>query len=165
MGTTQRPARAAALAFYLKSSVRLSFEPLMSSENLEQAAFADWAEGYEDMPSGSVCEEIDLSLRSIRILLTREISEGAKEKLEHDREALELLLVRAFYKAQAARLGGLFRRRKVRRDEILERIEKASEDAEFRFVSAPTAEIQMEILRYRVNTLRDLELDARYLPC
>lgn len=159
MGTTMtRPAASAGAALYLKSSVRLRFEPLLV--DVEAAAQADWATAGNGMPPAQACCEIEVALASIKLLLSRELSAELREKLEHDREVLEMAGVRQAHRGLMDRIMGLFHCRKVSMEEIQAAIDEAQADAFDRFAAIESPDLRFEVLDH-IGNLNQLELDAR----
>lgn len=157
MGTSTmtRTAAASAVKLYLITSVRFRMETCLPESDLEIAAQADWASTGEKLSPVSACVEIERALAAIRLLLTRKLSEGARIKLEHDREVLEWRAVRAAHAGIESRLAD--------RDdphEIMRAVKVAKRTAYCRYEVATDIEIQFQLLRH-MQRLNELELEAR----
>lgn len=160
MGTSTmfRPAASAGAALYLKSSVILRFEPMLV--DVEAAARADWTAVGKGMAPADACREIEVALASIKILLSRDLSVELREKLERDRESLELSGVRHAHEGLVNKIMELFHCRKVSVEQIQDEIDKAQADAFDRFSSDQIPDIRLEILDH-IGKLNRLELDTR----
>lgn len=66
--------------------------PLFTSSDWEQAAWADWTGACrQERDTEEAIKKVAIALASILVLMTRSISEEAREKLSHDRQLLRKL--------------------------------------------------------------------------
>jgi len=162
MGTSTHTFEAAvsSAAMYVKTAIGLQYEALLPEDEAENAAQADWASAGEGLPPREACEEIEVALASVRVLLSLEISGEAREKLEHDREVLELRGVESAHQGLMNRLRSLATSDCTETQSLEDTVDQAKAEAYRRYSRVARPDLQLE-LHGHMKCLGGFELQMR----